>query len=355
VHVLADRQWTRLSDRVHVYSLADASQDALILIAIGDVVIANINDLANTGWVPTVRRELRGARKSFVLAASGYGDIRGMNFFDEDGRRLESFASLRSASNFPLGQENARLTDALGGTHYVPFSSMHQYQRADSVWANDAMASLADYRRGYATDRSTMLSEYIRYDIAADSVTRLDPAPVPRRIVDPEAFGDRWSDRLDAEEKAAVRRYFQSIHALSDIVDYVEVRVGGETTRAELAARRFDRGVTFELPRQSLMTAVGCEVFEDLFIGNFMKTTYHGEGEFRFGPFINRLKWADNGRARSAEDLAAYLAEYRRRTGVWERLRFGVEQRLLDHAHRLGAEKTALYRLGRNLYRRAMR
>ena len=69
------------------------------------------------------------------------------------------------------------------------------------------------------------------------------------------------------------------------------------------------------------------------------------------GSFINRLKWADNGRARSAEELAAYLAEYRRRAGVWERLRFGVEQRLLDHAHRLGAEKTALYRLGRELYR----
>ena len=138
-------------------------------------------------------------------------------------------------------------------------------------------------------------------------------------------------------------------------VDYVEVLVGGETTRVELAARRFDRGVTFELPRQSLMTAIGYEVFEDLFIGNFMKTTYHGEGEFRFGAFINRLKWADNGRARSAEDLAAYLAEYRRRAGVWERLRFGVEQRLLDHAHRLGAEKTALYRFGRELYRRATR
>jgi len=355
VQVLPDRQWTRLSDRVRVYCLADASQDALILIAVGDVVIANINDLANTGWVPIVRRELRGARKSFVLAASGYGDIRGMNFFDEEGHRLESFASLRSASNFPLGQENARLTDALGATHYVPFSSMHQYQRADSVWANAAVAALGDYARGYASDRSSTLPEYIRYDVTADRVTRLNPAPLPGRIVEPEAFGDRWQDRLDADEKAAVRRYFQSIHGLSAVVDYVEVRVGGETTRVELAARRFDRGVTFELPRQSLMTAVGYEVFEDLFIGNFMKTTYHGEGEFRFGAFINRLKWADNGRARSAEELAAYLDEYRRRAGVWERLRFGVEQRLLDHAHRLGAEKTALYRLGRSVYRRLTR
>src|SRR5205085_976371 len=112
-----------------------------------------------------------------------------------------------------------------------------------------------------------------------------------------------------------------------------------------------ERGVTFELPRQSLLSAVRYEVFEDLFIGNFMKTTYHGPGEFGFGLFNNRLKWADNGRARSQPELDAYLEEYRRRTGLWNRLRFGVEQTLLDHAHRVGAENTAIYRMGRGLYR----
>jgi hypothetical protein len=355
VQVLADRRWTRLSDRVRVYCMADPSQDALILIELGDVVIANINDTANTGWVPAVRREMRGYRKSFVLAASGYGDIRGMNFFDESGNRLESFASLRSRTSFPLGQENARLTDALGGSHYVPFSSMHQYQRADSVWANDAVASLADYASGYESDRSSVLPGYVRYDAIADTVTDLRPAALPRTTVDPGVFGDTWSDRLDADEKADVRRYFQSIEGLSSVIDYVDVRVGGESTTVELAARRFERGVTFELPRASLLSSVRYEVFEDLFIGNFMKTTYHGPGEFAYGPFINRLKWADSGRARSAEDLAAYLAEYHRRAGVWNRLRFGVEQRLLEHAHRWGAERTAVYRLGRSLYRRLTR
>lgn len=355
VQVLADRRWTRLTERVRVYSMADPSQDALILIEIGDVIVANINDTANTGWVPAVRREMRGYRKSFVLAASGYGDIRGMNFFDESGDRLESFASLRSRTRFPLGVENARLTDALGGTHYVPFSSMHQYQRSDSVWANEVVASMADYGAGYDSSRSSVLPGYVRYNAIADTVTDLCPPALPRTVVEPEAFNDNWSDRLEADEQADVRRYFQSVEGLSAVIDYIDVRVGGESTTIELAPRRFERGVTFELPRHSLLAAARYEVFEDLFIGNFMKTTYHGPGEFAYGPFINRLKWADNGRARSAEDLAAYLDEYRRRAPVWDRLRFGVEQRLLDHAQRMGAEKTALYRLGRAVYRQLTR
>ena len=355
VEVLADRRWTRLSDRVRVYCLTDPAQDALILIELGDTILANINDTANSGWLPLVRREIRGHRKSFVLAASGYGDIRGMNFFDESGNRLDSFASLRSTTRFPIGQENARLTDALGGSHYVPFSSMHQYQRADSVWANASVASLDDYARGYESSRSTVLPGYIRYDAAADCVAALEPGVRPKQVVAPEVFGDVWSDRLDSDEKADVRRYFQSIEGLSAVVDYVDVCVGGESTIVELASRRFDRGVTFELPRQSLMSAVRYEVFEDLFIGNFMKTTYHGKGAFAYGRFINRLKWADNGGARTADALSLYLDEYRRRAGLWNRMRFGVEQALIEHAHRLGGDRSAVYRLGRSLYHRVTR
>jgi hypothetical protein len=46
---------------------------------------------------------------------------------------------------------------------------------------------------------------------------------------------------------------------------------------------QFNRGLTFEVPRGSLMTSVKYEIFDDLLIGNFMKVTLHGE----WGP--NRL------------------------------------------------------------------
>jgi hypothetical protein len=56
----------------------------------------------------------------------------------------------------------------------------------------------------------------------------------------------------------------------------VTVRVGGKDHTIDLARRKFERGITFEVPRSSLMTAVEYEVFDDLLIGNFMKTTLHG-------------------------------------------------------------------------------
>jgi hypothetical protein len=67
------------------------------------------------------------------------------------------------------------------------------------------------------------------------------------------------------------------------------------------------------------MAAVGFRVFDDLLIGNFMKTTLVGDWHARnaaglypdFTPFV--CKYADNGGARSAAELAAYFAEYRRR------------------------------------------
>jgi hypothetical protein len=353
VSVLPDRTWTRLSDRVRVLCFADPSQDAVLLVEVGDTLIANLNDTANSGWAPFVRREARRYKRTFVLAASGYGDIRGMNYFDETGQRLESYASLRAEARFPLGQDNARLTDLVSGTHYVPFSSTHQYQRADSVWANQFIASLTDYGQGYSSSRSTALPAFVRYDATLDRVTELNPSPLPSRVIDPQEFGDNWTDPLDHDELQEVAGYFRKVEGLRSVLDYIEVRVGGQSTTIELVPRSFRRGVTFELPRQSLLTTVRYEVFEDLFIGNFMKTTYHGCGEAAHAALGKYLKWADNGRAWSSEETTAYLAEYDRRLGAWNRLRFQVEQLLLEHAQRSGFQKTAAYRLARNLYRRA--
>ena len=64
------------------------------------------------------------------------------------------------------------------------------------------------------------------------------------------------------------------------------------------------------------MTAVQYEVFDDLLIGNFMKTTLHGRfGEERlyphFSPYV--AKYSDNGKARTHEELEEYFDAYRRR------------------------------------------
>ena len=59
-----------------------------------------------------------------------------------------------------------------------------------------------------------------------------------------------------------------------------------------------ERGITFAVPRNSLMSAIDYRIFDDLLIGNFMKTTLHGvkslyeePGRFNFSV----AKYGDNG------------------------------------------------------------
>jgi hypothetical protein len=58
------------------------------------------------------------------------------------------------------------------------------------------------------------------------------------------------------------------------------------------------------------MTAVRYEVFDDLLIGNFMKTTLHGLESLypSFSPIVP--KYADNGRANTRYEFARYMLNY---------------------------------------------
>jgi len=243
----------------------------------------------------------------------------------------------------------------MGVSYVIPFSSFHKMQRADSVWVQEFIHEPEEYAIGFASPRATLLPAFVRFDCVRDTWTAIHPPRTSDAVLPPEAFGDNWNEPLTGDDEARARQYFQSIEHLRDSFDFIQLRVGGHDHSIDLARKKFNRGVTFEAPRASLMCAIDNEIFDDMLIGNFMKTTYHGTGEFAYGPFINRMKWADNGRARSLDDLAGYLAEYKLRAGTWDRLRFGVEQSLLGHAHALGAEKTAIYRLGRRVYRQFTR
>ena len=112
-----------------------------------------------------------------------------------------------------------------------------------------------------------------------------------------------------------IRAYFQRREHVWRRFGWLNFRVGGRDNRLDLRGPRH-RGITFEVPRNSLMTAVDHEIFDDLLIGNFMRTTMHGGAEMYpdFTPFV--AKYADNGRAYSRSELAKYMACYRRRDPI---------------------------------------
>jgi len=97
---------------------------------------------------------------------------------------------------------------------------------------------------------------------------------------------------------------------------FITFRVGGESTTIDLNQASRKVGITFEVPRQSLVTAVHYRIFDDLLIGNFMKTTLHGvQGLYPdFSPYV--AKYADNGGAETKEEVREYFHHYRSRDPI---------------------------------------
>jgi hypothetical protein len=348
VRVLRDRTWETLSDRIRVICIADYNQDAVLLVDVGGRLVLDLNDAGDRGWGGFVRSIVRGYPRSFLLRLSGYGDADMINLFDEEGRRVPPLAARRE----PPGIEISRLMRSFRTTTCIPFSSQHRYQRTDSLWADEYTTPLDDHAKGFDPSCGEMLPAFVRYDCGTDRWERIDPCertPIPR---DPEEFGDDWSEELDASERRAAAAYFKGIGHLGDHFDFINLRVGGKDNPIELAARKFDRGITFEAPRGSLVLAVTEQIFDDMLIGNFMKTVLHGRFPPTglhpdFTPWVG--KYADNGGARTHEDVRAYFAAYRARAPIGY-LRHRIEKQTIQTMRTYFHMDSSLYRLAKGAY-----
>jgi hypothetical protein len=320
VRVMRDREWMELTPRVRVLCIADYNQDAILLADVNGRLVLNLNDAGPRGWGEFVRALVTRYPRSFLLSLVGRGaDM--MNFFDEDGRRIPPPAKT------PLGAVLAQAADRFGATVAIPFSAMHRFERSDSVWAEPHASTVEEYPDGFSSKRCELLPAYVRCDCATDDVTPLNPQRSRAPIRDPKEFGDDWSERLEPAEKAKLTAYFLRFERLKKNVDFLRFLVGGEETMIALRPTGLHRGLTFEAPRGSLMTAVGYEIFDDLLIGNFMKVTLHGDwGPMHlypdFTPWV--AKYGDNGRAHTMKELREYHFAYFRRAPA-DYLRHKVE------------------------------
>lgn len=328
VEVLPNKKWMSLSPHVRILCLADYNQDAILLIDINGKLIVNLNDAGSRGWEGFIQRTVRSYPISFLLALSGYGDADMIHFYDEQGMQIPPLAAKR----FPVGAAIAKKVESYGCTYFIPSSSMHRYQRTDSAWANQFATTLDDYSNGFVSKKSQLLPAYQRYDCRIDAHCSIQPNSRNHVLYKPEEFGDHWSDLLEAADLQKAEHYFKSIEYLNTFLDFINLRVGGKDHEIALSKNKFDRGVTFEVPRGSLMTAMEYEVFDDLLIGNFMKTTLHGRwpksGLYPdFSPYV--AKYADNGRAKSLDELHAYFKEYQKRAPL-NYLRHRLEEKSKD-------------------------
>lgn len=200
-------------------------------------------------------------------------------------------AAYRRARTCPAWGRATRTGRRRPARYFVPFSSMHVYRRSDSIWANQYRTSLSDYAAGFRSSRCEVLPAYIRYDCETDQVEEIRPTELPLVVHDPAEFGDDWSEPVEAADVATAEGYFKSIEHLSAVFDFVNLRVGGRDNFIALGKRRYDRGVTFEAPRQSLVTAVQYEIFDDPLIGNFMKPRCTATGDPGAATLISPRSW----------------------------------------------------------------
>lgn len=348
VHALRDREWYPLSDHIRIYCISDLNQDAVLLADVNGRLVFNRTDASDHGWEHHVRSIVKRYKVSFLMGLSSrFGDADMINFLDEDGNRIPP------RENVPaLGARNAHRTETIGARFFVPFSSMHTYQREDSAWANPYHTSLDDYRAGFRSEKCEILPAYIGYDCATDACQEIRPRELPLTVYPAAHFGDDWDEPLSNADTDLASRYFRSIEHLSTFLDFVNLRVGGRDNVIRVGTRGYRRGVTFEAPRNSLMTALRYEVFDDMLIANFMKTTLHGEwGPSRlypdFSPYV--AKYADNGRARTEPQLKAYFKAYRQRA-MLDYLKWQFEKNAEKIYRQYVSENTVAHRVIKTAY-----
>jgi hypothetical protein len=349
VRVLPDWTWVPISDRVKVLCISDIGQDAVLLIDVGGKLIVDSNDTGDNGWGGFVRRVVKRYPVSFLLRLSGYGDADMMNFYDEAGNFITPAAALR----IPIGRGIQETTERFGTKYFIPFSSMHRYQRDDSVWANEYVAGLAEYATGFNSKTSQLLPAFIRYNCLSDSYEKISPKEIPDTVRPSTEFGDHWSDELEKDEVELAKKYFGAIESLTDRIGYFLLRVGGKEHRIEINPKLSSFGITFEGPRNSLVTAMKYEIFDDLLIGNFMRTTLNGPWATAatLHPFFSGFvgKYADNGRAKTKAEVRAYIRQYEARS--WGLRVKNMESRLKIFTEGLLPRGSAGFKLFKAIYR----
>ena len=345
VRVLPDREWVRLSKGIRVYSVANQNQDSLLLIDINGRLIINQNDSPEFGESIRIRRMAKQFREVYLLQLHGWGGADMLNLFDPSGRKLTSVAEKRRPIA-PRSQTSAR---TMGANKIIPFSSFHRYQREDSAWANELIPELEDYRSDAMANWPEILPAFVRVDCETDQVTPIDPPRSPRAIRKPEEFGDSWSDQLAAEDKVRIRQYISAREALRKNFGFIEVSAGGSSVTVDLDRSKKDVGICFECPRNSLMTCIEHELFDDLLIGNYMRTTFFKLESLypHFTPYV--AKYADNGGAKTMRELGAYFRHYFMRDPVAHALRHLVNGSEMVLRTAL-PEGSALFRAAKRVY-----
>jgi len=313
VEILPDRKWVELSKNIKIQCITTYIQDAVLLIDICGKLFINLNDSGARSCSKYIRKISKSYIHSYVLGLAGYGDADMINFYDENDLIIKPYAATKPL----VGKKLNNIARITGAKTVIPFSSFHQYQRSDSIWAQKYTTPIEAYSIGIS-EEINYIEPFCTIDCNDLVVNHYKPEILLIKTKRPEIFGDNYSDQLDSLDLVKIKEYFSRKEKVNAYFNFINFRVGGKDNFISMN-RNSKKAITFSLPRNSLMIAIEHKIFDDLLIGNFMKTTLHnceslyeGDGNFNF----NVTKYGDNGLAETTEEIKRYLQEYKKRSGI---------------------------------------
>ena len=126
-----------------------------------------------------------------------------INCYDEKG----NFIIPPAKNNTLVGEQLSLTAKSVNANHVIPFSSHHQYQRSDSIWAQEYVTPIHAYSIGLHEDIN-FIPPFIEIDCNSGYFKEIQPNKIKPYIFQPEQFEDNWSDELTVEDFQAVKKYF---------------------------------------------------------------------------------------------------------------------------------------------------
>ena len=298
--------WIDLSKNIRIKSFSDWNQDSSLLIEVDKKnIIFNLNDGSALGWSSEIKKIISNYKNRFLMKLISWGDADMINFYNHHNEFILPLASERK----PCGESYTYYMKKWNCNFAVPFSCFHKYSRSDSISMNKFVTPLNEHYNNYKNINGELLPAFIKWYADEEDYKKIEPVKNLNNEEKIENFGDNWSDELDKKDQEILKDYFLKFHHLKKKFGFINFRVGNKDFIIKLSSRK--EGIEFNSPRNSLICSVKNNIFDDMLIGNFMKTRLINVPSLypNFTPYV--AKYGDNGMARSDDELKKYFEYYK--------------------------------------------
>lgn len=302
---LKSNSWFVVSKNIRIKSFADWNQDTSLIIEIlKKDIILNLNDAKARGWSGEIKKIIKPYRNKFLLKLVNEADADMINFYNHHNTFLPPHTSKDG-----IGKIYTQAMDNWNCNFAVPFSCFHKYIRKDTIKMNEFVSPLKSHYENFDNKPGELLPAFIRWDSSKDDYVKINPQENNNEIKNPDFFGDNWSEELDLSEKNQLFEYFKRFDHIKKKFGFITFIVGNKENTLKLSDRK--EGIIFETPRNSLVEAIKHNIFDDVLIGNFMKTRLINVDSLvpDFSPYVT--KYGDNGNARTENELKDYFDYYK--------------------------------------------